>query len=260
IGGAIAGKAEQKALDASLTRLAAVEVVAGGAAKSSDLTALQSTVGNNKATADNQIATLADADKAMATRVDNLTTTVNTDRTTAQAGIKEAKTIASDAKASTAQLFNNLTARLDPRGDIGGAIAGKADQQDLEASLTRLSAVEVAANGTAKSSDLAALQSTVGGNKAAADKQMATLADADKALGLRIDNVTAAANTDRAAAQAGINEAKTAAADAKQSGAQSIDKLTARLDPKGDIGGAIAGKAEQKALDASLTRLAAVEV
>ncbi|MEN2425993.1 hypothetical protein AA0N74_08125 [Chromobacterium vaccinii] len=89
--------------------------------------------------------------------------------------------------------------------------------------------MEVVAGGAAKSSDLTALQSTVGSNKAAADKQMTTLADADKALGLRVDNVTAAANTDRAAAQAGINEAKIAAADAKQSSAQSINQVNASL-------------------------------
>ncbi|MEN2425928.1 hypothetical protein AA0N74_07800 [Chromobacterium vaccinii] len=104
------------------------------------------------------------------------------------------------------------------------------------------------------------LRSTMAANKAEADRQLATLTDSDKAMAARVDGLSTTVNTDRAAAQAGISEAKTAAADAKQSGAQSIDKLNARLDPKGDIGGAIAGKAEQKALDASLTRLAAVEV
>ncbi|WP_337881797.1 phage tail protein, partial [Chromobacterium haemolyticum] len=142
---------------------------------------------------------------------------------------------------------------------LGNNALGSLLQKNVDSALTRVGWVEAAMNDKAAAGDLTALQSTVAGNKATADQQMTTLADADKALGQRIDSVNAAANTDRAAAQAGVNEAKAAAADAKQSSAQSINQVNARLAPGGDINNAINGKAAQASLDAAVQRISSAE-
>lgn len=142
---------------------------------------------------------------------------------------------------------------------LGNNALGSLLQKNVDSALTRVGWVEAALNDKAAAGDLTALQSTVAGNKATADQQMTTLADADKALGQRIDSVNAAANTDRAAAQAGVNEAKAAAADAKQSSAQSINQVNARLAPGGDINNAINGKAAQASLDAAVQRISSAE-
>ncbi|WP_053074266.1 phage tail protein [Chromobacterium sp. LK1] len=164
------------------------------------------------------------------------------------------------------KIFNDPAARAELKFDwlngpvgLGNNALGSLLQTNVDAALTRVGWVEAAMNDKAAASDLTSLRSEFAGNKATVDEQLTTLADADKALGQRIDNVTATANTDRSSTQAGINEVKTAVADAKQSSAQSINQVNARLAPGGDINNAINGKAAQASLDAAVQRISSAE-
>ncbi|WP_114154651.1 phage tail protein [Chromobacterium haemolyticum] len=122
------GSLLQKNVDSALTRVGWVEAALNDKAAAGDLTALQSTVAGNKATADQQLATLADADKALG------------------------------------QSINQVNARLAPGGDINGAIVGKAAQAELDAAVQRIATAETTLAGKASASDVSRLQASVSRN------------------------------------------------------------------------------------------------
>lgn len=106
---------------------------------------------------------VAVAGKASAIDVANLQARV----ATAEAGIVAANQARADGDASSASSISQVNARMAPGGDIYGALQGKAAQASLDATNTRISAVETLANGKASASEVQSLTARISGSSTA---------------------------------------------------------------------------------------------
>ncbi|OWY39336.1 hypothetical protein CEK28_08430, partial [Xenophilus sp. AP218F] len=174
---------------------------------------LNATMANNQAKNEQQLAVLADADKAIGLSVEGVSATVAANK----AAVDRQITTLTTADAANAQEIGKLTARLAPAGDVGQSLAAantkadqalvgldgkasassvqqlqagidklgkdKANQTDVNAALSRLSTVETDLKGKAGAQDLTALRSTVGANQSAVEKQLKTLSEEGRAIG-----------------------------------------------------------------------------
>jgi predicted phage tail protein len=113
---------------------------------------LTSTVGSNKASADVAIATLTNADSAMAQRVDSLQATVSSDVGALTSRLSTVETVAGAAAKATD--LNAVSARLNTGGDIKNAIDAGATKAELTAQVNTLNqAITTAGQSQASRSD-----------------------------------------------------------------------------------------------------------